>query len=58
MLFVAGFSLTIGTVGSARDKEARAVLLTTAAVSIWNAGVAVIVGVVLEAGLRTKVIRT
>ncbi|MCW5663836.1 MAG: sulfate transporter [Piscinibacter sp.] len=57
MLFVAGFSLTIGTAGSARDKEARAVLLTTAAVSVWNAGVGVIVGVVLEAGLRSKVMR-
>lgn len=57
MLFVAGFSLTIGTAGSARNKEARAVLLTTAAVSVWNAGVGVIVGVVLEAGLRAKVMR-
>lgn len=57
MLFVAGFSLTIGTAGSARDKEARAVLLTTAAVSVWNAGVGVLVGVVLEAGLRAKVMR-
>ena len=57
MLFVAGFSLTIGTAGSARDKEARAVLLTTAGVSVWNAGVGVIVGVVLEAGLRAKVMR-
>lgn len=57
MLFVAGFSLTIGTAGSSRDKEARAVLLTTAAVSVWNAGVGVIVGVVLEAGLRSKLMR-
>lgn len=57
MLFVAGFSLTIGTAGSARDKQARAVLLTTAAVSVWNAGVGVIVGVVLEAGLRANVMR-
>ena len=57
MLFVAGFSLTIGTAGSSRDKEARAVLLTTAAVSVWNAGVGVVVGVVLEAGLRARVMR-
>jgi len=57
MLFVAGFSLTIGTAGSARDKEARAVLLTTAAVSVWNAGVGVVVGVALEAGLRARVLR-
>jgi MFS superfamily sulfate permease-like transporter len=57
MLFVAGFSLTIGTAGRARDKEARAVLLTTAAVSVWNAGVGVVVGVLLEAGLRAKVLR-
>ncbi|MFW2354341.1 molybdate transporter family protein, partial [Hydrogenophaga sp.] len=57
MLFVAGFSLTIGTAGSSRDKEARAVLLTTAAVSVWNAGVGVVVGVVLEAGLRSKLLR-
>ena len=57
MLFVAGFSLTIGTAGSARDKEARAVLLTTAAVSVWNAGVGVLVGVVLEAGLKARWMR-
>jgi MFS superfamily sulfate permease-like transporter len=57
MLFVAGFSLTIGTAGSSRDKEARAVLLTTAAVSVWNAGVGVVVGVALEAGLRARVLR-
>jgi len=57
MLFVAGFSLTIGTAGNARDKQARAVLLTTAAVSVWNAGAGVIAGVVLEAGLRAKVLR-
>ena len=57
MLFVAGFSLTIGTAGSARDKASRAVLLTTAAVSVWNAGAGVLVGVALEAGLRTKVVR-
>jgi len=57
MLFVAGFSLTIGTAGSSLDKEARAVLLTTDAVSVWNAGVGVVVGVLLEAGLRTRVLR-
>lgn len=57
MLFVAGFSLTIGTAGSSRNKEARAVLLTTAAVSVWNAGAGVLVGVVLEAGLRSKLLR-
>ncbi len=57
MLFVAGFSLTIGTAGSSRDKEARAVLLTTAAVSVWNAGVGVVVGVLLETGLRARVMR-
>ena len=57
MLFVAGFSLTIGTAGSSRDKEARAVLLTTAAISVWNAGVGVVVGVLLEAGLRARVLR-
>ena len=57
MLFVAGFSLTIGTAGSSRDKEARAVLLTTAAVSVWNAGAGVVVGVLLEAGLRSTLLR-
>jgi hypothetical protein len=57
MLFVAGFSLTLGTAGSARDKASRAVLLTTAAVSVWNAGAGVLTGVALEAGLRMKVVR-
>jgi MFS superfamily sulfate permease-like transporter len=57
MLFVAGFSLTIGTAGSTRDKEARAVLLTTAAVSVWNSGAGVVVGILLEAGLRVKLLR-
>lgn len=54
MLFVAGFSLTIGTAGSSRDKHARAVLLTTAAISVWNAGVGVVAGVLLEAGLKMR----
>ena len=57
MLFVAGFSLTIGTAGSSRDKESRAVLLTTAGVSVWNAGVGVVVGVLLEAGLKSRWLR-
>lgn len=57
MLFVAGFSLTIGTAGSSRDKEARAVLLTTAAVSVWNPGVGVVVGVLLDAGFKSRLLR-
>lgn len=57
MLFVAGFSLTIGTAGNSRDKDARAVLLTTAAVSVWNAGVGVVVGVFLDAGLKSRLLR-
>ena len=36
---------------------AAALLLTTAAVSVWNAGVGVVVGVLLEAGLRSRVLR-
>lgn len=31
--------------------------LTTAAVSVWNAGVGVVVGVVLEAGLKSRLLR-
>jgi hypothetical protein len=57
MLFVAGFSLVIGTAGNPRDKQARAVLLTTAAVSVWNAGVGLLVGVLLEKGLRARVFK-
>lgn len=40
-LAVAQIPLTFedAIVGRSRDKEARAVLFTTAAVSVWNAGV-------------------
>ena len=57
MLFVAGFSLVIGTAGNPRDKQARAVLLTTAAISVWNAGVGVLAGLLLEKGLQTRVFK-
>lgn len=52
MLFVTGLSLAVGTAGSSRSKDERAVLLATAAVSIWNAGAGLIFGVLLEFGLR------
>lgn len=57
MLFVAGFSLVIGTAGNPRDKQARAVLLTTAAVSVWNAGAGLLAGLLLEQGLRARLFR-
>lgn len=57
MLFIAGLSLTIGTAGNSRSKEARAVLLLTAAVSIWNAGLGLLAGLLLEKGLRHRLFR-
>lgn len=57
MLLVTGLSLAIGTAGNARDKHARAVLLTTAAVSVWNAGAGVLVGWLLETGLKRRIFR-
>ncbi len=57
MLFVAGFTLVMGTAGNARDKQARAVLLTTAAISVWNAGLGLLAGLLLEKGLQTRVFR-
>ena len=52
MLFVTGLSLAVGTAGSSRSKDERAVLLATAALSIWNAGAGLVFGVLLQAGLR------
>lgn len=57
MLFVAGFTLVMGTAGNARDKQARAVLLTTAAISVWNAGLGLLAGLLLEKGLQTRVFK-
>lgn len=57
MLFVAGFTLVMGTAGNSRDKQARAVLLTTAAVSVWNAGFGLLAGLLLEKGLQTRIFR-
>jgi MFS superfamily sulfate permease-like transporter len=54
MLFVTGLSLAIGTAGSSRGKEERAVLLATAAVSIWNAGAGLVFGVLFEFGLKRR----
>lgn len=54
MLFVTGLSLAIGTAASPRSKQERAVLLGTAAVSIWNAGAGLVFGVLLESGLRRQ----
>lgn len=57
LLFAVGLSLAIGTGASARDKPSRAVLLGTAAVSVWNPGAGLLFGVVLQAGLRRGVFR-
>jgi hypothetical protein len=50
-------STTIGKAGSSRHSQARVVLLTTAAVSVWNAGVGMMVEVLLEAGLKSRWLR-
>lgn len=57
MLFVTGLSLAIGTAASPRSKPERAVLLGTAAVSIWNAGAGLVFGVLLEWGLRRRLFK-
>lgn len=57
MLFVTGLSLAIGTAASPRSKQERAVLLGTAAVSIWNAGAGLAFGVLLEVGLRRRIFK-
>ena len=57
LLAIAGLSLAIGTAGSGRDKQQRAVLLATAAVSIWSAGAGLVFGLVFEAGLRRGLFR-
>jgi len=54
MLFVVGLYMVIGTAGSNRDKLERAVLLGTAAVTIWNVGAGLIAGLVLHHGLRRR----
>lgn len=57
MLFVTGLSLAIGTAASSRGKDERAVLLATAAVSIWSAGAGLVFGVLFELGLKRRVFR-
>jgi MFS superfamily sulfate permease-like transporter len=57
MLFVTGLSLAMGTAGSARGKDERAVLLATAAVSIWSAGVGLVFGLLFEFGLKRRVFK-
>jgi len=52
MLFVVGLYMVIGTAGSNRDKAERAVLLGTAAVTIWNVGAGLLAGIVLHHGLK------
>lgn len=57
MLFVTGLSLVVGTAGTSRAKDARAVLLATAAVSIWNAGAGLVFGVLFEFGLKRRIFK-
>jgi MFS superfamily sulfate permease-like transporter len=52
MLFVVGLYMAIGTAGSNRNKAERAVLLGTAAVTIWNVGAGLFAGLVLHHGFR------
>jgi MFS superfamily sulfate permease-like transporter len=54
MLFVVGLYMVIGTAGSNRDKLERAVLLGTAAVTIWNVGAGLIAGLILHHGLKRR----
>ena len=54
MLFVVGLYMVVGTAGSNRDKVERAVLLGTAAVTIWNVGAGLIAGLVLHYGLKRR----
>lgn len=54
MLFVVGLYMVIGTAGSNRDKVERAVLLGTAAVTIWNVGAGLIAGLLLHHGLKRR----
>ncbi len=54
MLFVVGLYMVIGTAGSNRDKVERAVLLGTAAVTIWNVGAGLIAGLILHHGLKRR----
>ena len=54
MLFVVGLYMVIGTAGSNRDKSSRAVLLATAAVTIWNIGAGLVAGLVLHQALKRR----
>ena len=47
MLFLAGVQLALGSCDFARDKGERIVTLSTAALAIWNVGVAFLFGVVM-----------
>jgi MFS superfamily sulfate permease-like transporter len=54
MLFVVGLYMVIGTAGSNRDKDSRAVLLATAAVTIWNVGAGLVAGLLMHQALKRR----
>jgi len=47
MLFLAGIQLALGSCDFARDKGERFVSLGSAALAVWNVGIAFLFGVVM-----------
>jgi hypothetical protein len=47
MLFLSGIQLALGSCDFSRDKGERFVTLGTAALAIWNVGVAFVFGIVV-----------
>jgi MFS superfamily sulfate permease-like transporter len=52
MLFLAGLQLALGSCDFARDKGERFVTLGTAALAVWNVGIAFVFGILLLAIVR------
>jgi hypothetical protein len=54
MLFLTGGQLALGSCDFGRNKVDRFVTLITAAATIWNVGIAFVLGVVLHVGFRKR----
>lgn len=52
ILFMAGLQLALGSRDSGAEKTDRFVVLATAAIAIWNVGIAVVFGILVHLGAR------
>jgi MFS superfamily sulfate permease-like transporter len=58
ILFFAGTQLAFGVEAFGRTRAARFVMMFTAALGLWNVGVAFVAGLALDYGLRRRIVRS